>query len=185
MRLFNIEIGKRRERDVYTGRSQGNFVSRWARPPSRNTEEWLATFSTSPRLEVVDRIASDLAGLKGRLFRIKEDGTEKEISVHPFLDFMARPNPLYEMTGSAVWRLHEIYLMLVGESYMLVERDSSGFPLELWNVPPHWVKMTPYLGNPTYTILSPGGLTMTVPVDDMFVMKQLNLGKLAGGNAGL
>lgn len=174
MRLFNIEIGKRRERDVYTGRSQGNFVSRWARPPSRNTEEWLAAFSTSPRLEVVDRIASDLAGLKGRLFRINEDGTEKEISVHPFLDFMARPNPLYEMTGSAVWRLHEIYLMLVGESYMLVERDSSGFPLELWNVPPHWVKMTPYLGNPTYTILSPGGLTMTVPVDDMFVMKQLN-----------
>lgn len=36
------------------------------------------------------------------------------------------------------------------------------------------VKTTPYLGSPSYTIVSPGGLTMTVPVDDMFVMKQLN-----------
>lgn len=41
-------------------------------------------------------------------------------------------------------------------------------------MPPYWVKMTPYLGSPTYQILSPSGLTMDVPVDDMFVMKQLN-----------
>ena len=34
--------------------------------------------------------------------------------------------------------------------------------------------MTPYLGNPGYLITSPSGLTMTVSVDDMFVMKQLN-----------
>lgn len=34
--------------------------------------------------------------------------------------------------------------------------------------------MIPYLGNPNYTILSPSGMTLTVPVDDMFVMKQLN-----------
>ena len=71
-------------------------------------------------------------------------------------------------------RLHEIYLMLVGESFMLIERDEKGKPVELWVVPPHWVKMTPHLGSPTYTIVSPGGITMTVPVDDMFVMKQLN-----------
>ena len=73
-----------------------------------------------------------------------------------------------------MWRLNEIYLMLVGESFMLVERDEYERPVELWNVPPHWVKMTPYLGNPGYLITSPSGLTMTVSVDDMFVMKQLN-----------
>lgn len=174
MKLFNIEIGKRKVRDPYRDSAQGNFVSRWTRPPSMNTAEWLDTFSKSPRLAVVDRIASDLANLSGKLLRVNEDGTETEITSHRFLDFMAQPNPLYEMTSSAMWRLHEIYLLLVGESFFLIERDSFNRPVELWVVPPHWVKMTPYLGNPKYTIVSTGGLTMTVPVEDMFVMKQLN-----------
>mgnify|MGYP001057599002 CR=1 FL=1 len=174
MKIFNIEIGRKKVRDEYMGPADGNFVSRWARPPSRNTAEWLVMFSKSPRLAVVDRIASDLASIEGKLFCINSDGTETELTNHPFLDFMAQPNPLYEMSSSAMWRLHEIYLMLVGESFMLIERDERGKPVELWVVPPHWVKMTPHLGSPTYTIVSPGGLTMTVPVDDMFVMKQLN-----------
>lgn len=139
-----------------------------------NTAEWLDTFSKSPRLAVVDRIASDLANTNGKLLRVNPDGTETEITDHRFLDFMAQPNPLYEMTSSAMWRLHEIYLLLVGESFFLIERDDFGRPVELWVVPPHWVKMTPYLGNPNYTIVSTGGLTMNVPVEDMFVMKQLN-----------
>lgn len=175
MKIFNIEIGKRKPKGVYEkAPNGGGFVSRWARPPSRNTSEWLDMFSKSPRLAVVDRIASDISNVDGHLYRINEDGTETEITNHPFLDFMNEPNPLYEMTSSAVWRLHEIYLLLVGEGFFLIERDNNGLPVELWNVPPHWVKMTPYLGSPTYTILSPGGLSMTVPVDDMFVMKRLN-----------
>ena len=156
MRLFNIEINRRKVRDEYTDR-RGSFVSRWARPPSMNTSEWLDMFSKSPRLAVVDRIASDIANVSGRLLRVNEDGSETEITSHPFLDFMEQPNPLYEMTSSAVWRLHEIYLLLVGESFFLIERNEQGVPTELWNVPPHWVKMTPYLGNPTYQIISPGG----------------------------
>lgn len=173
MGLFEILRGKNKVRDEYM-RENGSFVSRWARPPSRNTSEWLGTFSTSPRLAVVDRIASDLANVDGKLMRINPDGSETELTDHPFLDFMHEPNPLYEMTSSAMWRLHEIYLMLVGESFLLIERDEQNRPVELWNVPPHWVKMTPYLGNPGYTITSTSGLTMTVPVEDMFFMKQLN-----------
>lgn len=170
-----IEILRRRSmRREYLNRDDRNFVSRWARPPSKNTAEWLEMFSKSPRLAVVDRIASDLANVNGRLFRVNPDGTETEITEHPFLDFMAQPNPLYEMTSSAIWRLHEIYLMLTGEGFFLIERDERDRPVELWNVPPHWVKMTPYLGSPTYQIISPGGISMEVPVDDMFLMKQLN-----------
>lgn len=173
MKIFNIDFGRRKVRDEYADR-RGKFVSRWARPPAMNTSEWLDMFSKSPRLAVVDRIASDIANVGGRLLRVNTDGSETEITNHPFLDFMEQPNPLYEMTSSAVWRLHEIYLLLVGESFFLIERDERGKPSELWNVPPHWVKMTPYLGNPTYQIVSPGGLSMAVPVDDIFVMKQLN-----------
>lgn len=173
MKLIDILTGRNRQRNEYLDQN-GNFVSRWARPPSKNTAEWLSMFSRSPRLAVVDRIASDLASVGGRLLRVNEDGSETEITQHPFLDFMAQPNPLYEMTSSAIWRLHEIYLMLVGEGFFLIERDAIGRPVEFWNVPPHWVKMTPYLGNPNYQIVSPGGLSMGIPVDDMFVMKQLN-----------
>ena len=173
MRFFNIELGKRKVRAQYQP-GEGKFVSRWARPPSRNTAEWLEMYSKSPRLAVVEKIATDLASLSGHLYRVNPDGTETELTKHPFLDFMAHPNPLYEMTSAAMWRLNEIYLMLVGESFFLIERDEYERPIELWNVPPHWVKMTPYLGNPGYMITSPSGLTMTVPVEDMFVMKRLN-----------
>jgi HK97 family phage portal protein len=64
--------------------------------------------------------------------------------------------------------------MLVGEGFFLIEFDASGQPKELWNIPPHWVKMTPYIGNPNYLITTTGGMVMDLPVDDMFVMKQLN-----------
>lgn len=173
MKLFNIEIGRRKVRDEYTNR-RSNFVSRWARTPSMNTSEWLAMFSKSPRLAVVDRIASDIANVSGHLYKINADSTETELTSHPFLDFMHDPNPLYEMTSAAIWRLHEIYLMLTGESFLLIERNDHGRPAELWNVPPHWVTSTPYIGNPAYLIKSSGGVSMSVPVDDMFVMKQLN-----------
>lgn len=173
MGLIDLITRRSKPRDKYQ-LGDGSFVSRWARPPSRNTQEWLATFSTSPRLAVVDRIASDTASVNGHLYRVNPEGTETELMRHPFLDFMEQPNPLYEMTSAAMWRLHEIYLMLVGESFFIIERDERGVPTEMWNVPPHWVSMTPYLGNPYYTIVSTGGVTMSVPVEDMFVMKQLN-----------
>ena len=43
MRIFNIEIGKRRVREQYTDKA-GSFVSRWSRPPTLNTAEWLKMF---------------------------------------------------------------------------------------------------------------------------------------------
>lgn len=171
MRIFDILRGGRGVRDAY---KNGKFVSRWSKPPSMNTAEWLAMYSKSPRMSVVEKIATDLAKLDGHLLRVNPDGTETELTEHPFLSFMKHPNPLYEMTSSAMWRLHEIYLLLVGESFFLIERDEHDRPVELWNVPPHWVKMTPYLGNPGYMITSTSGQTMTVPVEDMFVMKHLN-----------
>ena len=174
MNLLDILMGKRKVRNEYMKREQDSFVSRWARPPSRNTSEWLEMFARNPRLAVVDRIASDLATVPGHLYQIERDGSKTEITVHRFLDFMAQPNPLYEMTSSAIWRLQDVYLELVGESYLLIECDEHEKPIELWPVPSHWVKSTPYLGNPYYQILSPGGISMWVLVEDMFVMKQLN-----------
>ena len=152
----------------------GPMVPRWTNPPERNTEEWIRTFRTNPRLAVVERIASDLSFAEGKLFRVDENGDEQEITAHPFLDFWANPNPLHEMSSAALWRLLEIYLKLKGEGYFIMERDEFGRPAELWPVPTHWVQMTPYQGFPYYTVRITNGQLMEVPVDDMFVMKDLD-----------
>ena len=152
----------------------GPMVPRWTNPPERNTEEWIRTFRTNPRLAVVERIASDLSFAEGKLFRVDENGDEQEIAAHPFLDFWANPNPLHEMSSAALWRLLEIYLKLKGEGYFIMERDEFGRPAELWPVPTHWVQMTPYQGFPYYTVRLANGQLMEVPVDDMFVMKDLD-----------
>lgn len=152
----------------------GPMVPRRTNPPERNTEEWIRTFRTNPRLAVVERIASDLSFAEGKLFRVDENGDEQEITAHPFLDFWANPNPLHEMSSAALWRLLEIYLKLKGEGYFIMERDEFGRPAELWPVPTHWVQMTPYQGFPYYTVRLTNGQLMEVPVDDMFVMKDLD-----------
>lgn len=78
-----------------------------------------------------------------KLYRKDENGEEVEITDHPFLNFMAHPNPLYEMTSGACWRLQQIYLELKGEGYFVYEFDALGRPVELWPLPTHWVQQTP------------------------------------------
>ena len=92
----------------------------------------------------------------------------------PFIDMMNQPNPLFEMTSGAVWRLLQIYLELKGEGYFLFEFDAVGRPVELWPMPPNWVQQTPYLGHPFYEIKSTDGQIRQIPVDDIFCMKNLN-----------
>lgn len=151
-----------------------SMLPRYTTPIERNTAEWVAYFSKSPRLAVVERIASDLSFASGKLYQIDEDGNEQEIQVHPFLTFWKRANPLYEFSTAALWRLFEIYLLLKGEGYFIIEKDILGQPKELWSVPVQWVQMTPYEGYPFYNIRTTGGMVMDVSVDDMFVMKDLN-----------
>jgi len=152
----------------------GIMVPRWTTPPERNTQEWMEAYRTNPRLAVVERIASDLAYAEGKLYRVDENGDEKELTEHPFLEFWKCPNPLHEMSNAALWRLLEIYLKLKGEGYFIIEKNALGVPVELWPVPTHWVQMTPYLDHPFYTVRLTSGVLVQVSVDDMFVMKDLN-----------
>ena len=156
-------------------RAEGNaMIPKWTRPPERNTYDWIKMFSKSPRLAVVERIASDLSFATGKLYVVGSDGEESEITRHSFLEFWAHPNPLHEFSAAALWRLEEIYLLLKGEGYFVIEKDPAGRPAELWPVPTHWVMMTPYLGHPYYTVKTTSGSIMDVSVDDMFVMKDIN-----------
>lgn len=177
MGIFDRFFGGRRQ-DVarnYMGGNASVMLPRYTTPPERNTQEWFRMFGQNPRMAVVDRIASDLSTCAGKLFRVDpRTGEEAEILEHPFLDFMAHPNPLYEMTPAACWRLLQIYLELKGEGYFLYEFDALGRPVELWPLPSNWVQETPYIGHPFYEIRTTGGLVRQIPVDDVFCMKDLN-----------
>lgn len=172
MPLFN----RRRQlpSDQFRRADGSPMIPKWTRPPERNTYDWIKMFSKSPRLAVVERIASDLSFATGKLYVVGSDGDESEITRHSFLDFWAQPNPLHEFSAAALWRLEEIYLLLKGEGYFVIEKDPAGRPAELWPVPTHWVIMTPYLGHPYYTVKTTSGSIMDVSVDDMFVMKDIN-----------
>lgn len=125
-------------------------------------------------MAVIDKISSDLSYVRGKLYRISQDGEKQEIRKHPFLDFWARPNPLYEFTASALWKLQNNFLLLKGEGFFIIERFDNGYPAELWPVPPQWVQMTPYQGFPFYRVRVTDGSVMDVSVDDVFVMRDLN-----------
>lgn len=161
--------------DYFDRRRNNNYmVPRYTSPPQRNTAEWMDTFGKNPRMAVIDKISSDLSYVPGKLYRINQDGEKQEIRSHPFLDFWARPNPLYEFTASALWKLQSNFLLLKGEGFFIIERYDNGYPAELWPVPPHWVQMTPYQGFPFYRVRVTNGSVMDVSVDDMFVMRDLN-----------
>ena len=162
-----------RNRQYSRSRNNG-IMPRWSNPPERNTAEWVDAFRKNPRLAVVNKIASDLSYADGKLYEVDVNGEEKEIKEHPFLDFWDNPNPLFEFTSNAIWKLQEIYLLLKGEGYFIIERRQDGTPAELWPVPTHWVAETPYLNNPFYRVQLSNGNSMQVSVDDMFVMKDLN-----------
>lgn len=161
-----------------SGRSenlQQFFTSRMTSPPDRNTQEFLETYAHSPRLAPVTKIATDLSNVPGKLYRVDPaTGDKDEINDHPFLDFMRRPNPLPFMTPSALWKVHETYLLMKGEGAAIIERDPAGYPSELWPVPPHWMIDIPRLDFPFYTIRSRDGLQMPVPAEDVFIVRQLN-----------
>jgi len=60
-----------------------------------------------------------------------EDATE--VLSHPFLDLMARPNPILDQSG-LMW-LTASALQLMGNAYWHVNLDSDGMPNEIWPLP--------------------------------------------------
>ena len=162
---------------LITGRTGGlsrYFQSPYTQPPDRNTEEWFKAFGKSPRLSPVNKIATDLAAAPGKLFRYYTDGEREEVTDHPFLDFLETPNPYQGITRSALWRVMEVMGLLKGDQYAVIERGRGNAPVELWPVPPHWVAEVPSQIKPYYVIRANNGLQKDIPIEDMFVIRDLD-----------
>lgn len=155
--------------------SHSPFVPAWSNPPKHSYEEWMETYGRSPRLGVITKIADDLAFAEGRLMHHGADGREEALpDTHPFYQFWDNPNPLPQFTKEAIWQLHQIFLALTGEAYMVLEKDVWGYPAEAWPLPPHWVMGTPAAGDPYYQVRTPSGLMARVHMDDMFLQMDLS-----------
>jgi phage portal protein BeeE len=74
------------------------------------------------------------------------------------------------MTGRAVRLLIQNYMELVGEAFLMLERDSAGVPAELWPVPSTWVRKIPGKESDFFEVRY-NGLDLKVAKDDMIWMR--------------
>jgi HK97 family phage portal protein len=175
--------------------------------PRRGTPELLNAYKTLPWLRsVVDRISNATASVKWvvvdtsesnvlrQLNTTSDPGTRQKILKDhlshatplalntPFSDLIENGNPC--MTGRQLRILSQTHLELIGEAFLLIERDENGRPFELWSIPPTWVKDIPR-GDKPYYVVQHQSLNMVVEDDDMLWMKMADPSNPYGRGTGI
>lgn len=161
--------------------------------PRRGTTELLNAYKSLPWLRsVVDRIANATASVKWVVVDSSIPGMARRLS--STTDYDARQqilkdysnyaglidvnNPMSlllqdgnpSMTGRQLRLLCQTHLELVGETFILLERDGEGAPTEMWNIPPTWVRDVPKGDDPYYKVQYQS-LNMSVEDRDMLWLK--------------
>jgi HK97 family phage portal protein len=133
--------------------------------PRRGSAELLVAYKSLPWLRsVVDRISNAVASARWVVYKIPgsldkrkyknatfaerleirknlgDYGRMEEVDT-PLLGIFENANP--SMTGRALRLLMQNYMELVGECFLMIERNSDGLPTELWPIPSTWVKKIP------------------------------------------
>jgi HK97 family phage portal protein len=108
--------------------------------PRKGRAELLLAYALSPWLRsIVGRISRDTASMfRPTLFNApEEDPNRKQIYQHPVLDLLRRPHTT--MPRRTVYTAIQAPLELVGEGFLVIDRNQAGFPAELSPVPPTWI----------------------------------------------
>lgn len=96
--------------------------------------------SLPPLYRAVSLIANDVARLPLDTLRRVENGKEKETGTQLFRLLARKPNPL---TTSFVWRRTMVWHMLIrGNGYSYIQRDSQHRPRAIWSLDPDTVTAT-------------------------------------------
>ncbi|HEX7008504.1 MAG TPA: phage portal protein, partial [Phycisphaeraceae bacterium] len=90
---------------------------------------------------VVSRIAEGAAAAEWELYRRLRNRDREEVLEHDFLTLWNRPNPFY--TREELLETLTQHFALVGEMWIVVLRDTSGRPAELWPVRPDRIAPVP------------------------------------------
>jgi HK97 family phage portal protein len=164
--IFNDESARQAH-----GLLGGIFGSQGGDPPYRGDTNILKAYSTMPWLRAVaQRVATAVsasstqwilyAPASGKrrdvrlIQRAADDETRKKlirkgqqsedlvpVDDHILLDALNKANSY--MVGQSLFKVTQIHLDLVGESFWIKERNGLGAPVEFWPIPPDWVQSTP------------------------------------------
>lgn len=172
-----------------------NSLSPMGSPPKRGTREILNAYNTMPWLRAVtNKIARSVASIPWKLYVIREKGKvvkdikvqqagieyrkrylknmeSEEIKEHPLLDLLNYANNYH--VGLIVRQLIQIYLDLVGEAFLLLERNALGLPVMMWVLPPDWIASLPSSQKPFYTI-SFEAINHEIPEKEIIAIKDPN-----------
>lgn len=126
---------------------------------------------------------AQMATIRKRLMDQRADAGELvEIESHPLLDLLDKPNPFH--TGLDLMKLVQTYIDLVGECYLIKQRDTLGVVVSLYPVPAHWVLWTPTPMAPFFQCQW-RGWRGTIPETEMLWLKQTDPVEPYGRGSGL
>lgn len=169
--------------------------------PDRSTAELLNSFNTSPWVRAcAGRVADALAAVQWKLYvarrptgQVRSDirhiqkamgperkkmikaldrnGELSEVPTHLFLDLMAEGNPYF--TGRDVRWLCSVWHDLIGDVFLIKERNRMNVTSALWPVPPHWVAETPSPQHP-YFRMARGAWQQLIPATEVLWIQNPN-----------
>lgn len=161
------------------GMLAGIFPAAGGTPPLRGTKEQLEAFRSMPWLHAAaDKVASAFASVEWQLFavrrtgerarqvkalqrasapqrkalrlRVKQVGELVPIEDHPMLDLLHDANSF--QPGLSMLKVAMLHYDLVGDAFLLKERNGLSSPTALWPIPPHWVLRMPTPSDRTFRV---------------------------------
>lgn len=91
----------------------------------------------------IDLRATNIANTPLKLYQTDSDGKPQEITEHPSLSLLKKPNPFDVRSGSALWQLTEIDTQVSGDAYWYIETFGGEVPKELYRIPTHLMTPVP------------------------------------------
>jgi len=133
---------------VGQGRSLMEGIRRNVDPPVRGTQEFLETYEATPWVRAVaGKVAQEIGQTKWLLTRTDRD---QPVENHILMRALREPNSM--MSGHALFRVTQLSLDLVGDSFWLMSRNALGAPVQFWPIPAHWVAETPTPDETTFRV---------------------------------
>lgn len=121
---------------------------------------------------------------KRRLKTLKAAQELREIQDHPFLSLIHRPRPDDKtFSANTLMFLTFAWLLLVGDAFWVYNTNAAGMPVEIFAIPPHWVREIPTRERPFFVVRIDSH-SYEIPVSNMLWFKDPSLENPYGRGAG-
>jgi HK97 family phage portal protein len=157
-----------------------------ASSPRKGRAELLAAYHYSPWLRaIIGRLGRDVAtAFRPVLFDKPEwDPSRKRIYKHPLLDLLYRPHQ--RLPRRAVYAVNQQGLDLIGEGFLVIDRNSAGFPAMLSPAPGTWISEIATDAFPFYRLKPSNGVARLIDERDMVWVRDPDPANPYGRGVGL